>query len=205
MTRPDAEDLNVSRETFLRLEAFVALLEKWNPKINLISKSTVPDIWLRHISDSLEVYDAGPPSFDNWVDLGSGAGLPGMVVAILAEDHASQGQVSLVESDQRKSAFLRAALRETGASGKIHASRIEDLPPLQADVLSARALADLTTLLGYAERHLSYGGIALFSKGVNWEKEVAAAKERWSFTCEPIHSRTEEGSVILRIGEISRV
>jgi len=205
VSRPEAEDLNVSRETFLRLEAFVALLEKWNPKINLISKSTVPDIWLRHIADSIEVYRAGPPAFDKWVDLGSGAGLPGVIFAILAQDHTSQGQVSLVESDQRKSAFLRAALRETGTTGRIYASRIEDLPPLQADVLSARALADLTTLLGFAERHLSRGGIALFSKGVSWEKEVLAAKQLWSFTCEPIHSRTEEGSVILRIGEISRV
>lgn len=205
MTRLDAEALNVSRETFQKLEVYVALLEKWTPKINLIARSTIPSIWSRHIADSIEVYRAAPPTFTTWMDLGSGAGLPGLIVAIMAQEKDTPGHVHLVESDQRKSAFLRTALRETGAKGSVVASRIEDLAPQHADVISARALADLTVLLGYADRHLSPDSVALFSKGVSWEKEVAAARQQWSFTCTPIHSKTEQGSVILRIGEISRV
>ena len=202
---PDMNALNVSRETFDRLERYVALLEKWTPKINLISKSTIPLIWSRHIIDSLEVYRAGPSEFDVWLDLGSGAGLPGLVVAVMAQEHAAQKHVRLVESDQRKSAFLRSAARETGVDLTVLPQRIEALAPQKANVVSARALASLTTLLGYAAPHLEKDGIALFSKGVNWEKELAEARLEWSFSCEPIKSETDEGSVILRIGDIARV
>lgn len=202
---PDMNALNVSRETFDRLERYVALLEKWTPKINLISKSTIPLIWSRHIIDSLEVYRAGPPEFDVWLDLGSGAGLPGLVVAVMAQEHVAQKHVRLVESDQRKSAFLRSAARETGVDLSVLPQRIEALAPQKANVVSARALASLTTLLGYAAPHLEKDGIALFSKGVNWEKELAEARLEWSFSCEPIKSETDEGSVILRIGDIARV
>ena len=199
-----ADDLNVSRETFMKLERYVSLVKKWTPKINLISKSTVPTIWSRHIQDSLQVYRAGPVAFDRWLDLGSGAGFPGVVVAIMSCENPTEGSVGLVESDQRKSAFLRAALREADAKGTVFPERIESLAPQGADVVSARALSDLRTLLGFAHRHLTTGGIALFPKGATWEKEVSDARNEWSFTCEARKSDTEEGSVVLRIGEITR-
>lgn len=205
MTKPTAEDLNVSRETFERLDVFADLLEKWTVKINLISKSSVSEIWTRHISDSLQVYRKGPERFAHWLDLGSGGGLPGLVIAIMAAENPAQKMVSLVESDGRKAAFLRTALREAAVPGRVFCERIEGLPPQGADVLSARALADLGTLLSFAHRHLTVGGIALLSKGVSWKKEVDAARNEWSFDLEVLKSETEEGSVILRIGDIARV
>lgn len=200
-----ADALNVSRETFERLECFVALLEKWTPRINLISKSTIPQIWTRHIQDSLQVYRMGPERFDHWVDLGSGGGFPGLVIAILAAENQDQKRVSLVESDARKSAFLRTVLRETGVSAHVFCERIEVLAPQKADVLSARALADLGTLLGFAERHLLPDGIALFSKGASWKKELSDAQTEWSFRYEVLNSETENGSVVLKIGDITSV
>jgi 16S rRNA (guanine527-N7)-methyltransferase len=200
-----AEALNVSRETFERFDRYVQLIEKWTPKINLIAKSTLPTIWSRHIEDSLQVYRAGPDIFDRWVDLGSGAGLPGIVVAIMARENPAQGVVCLVESDKRKSAFLRTALRELDLHGEVQSERIEALEPQLADVVSARALADLKVLLGYADRHLRKGGIAIFSKGEAWRREVEEAQQEWSFTFDALKSGTENGSVVLRIGEISRV
>jgi 16S rRNA (guanine527-N7)-methyltransferase len=205
VTKLTAEDLNVSRETFHRLEQYVALIEKWTVKINLISKSSVVDIWTRHILDSVEVYRAGPRKFDCWLDLGSGGGLPGIVVAIMAAENSQQQNVCLVESDSRKAAFLRAAIRETGVAGTVICERIEALPPHNADIVSARALADLGTLLGYADHHLAKGGIALFSKGMSWEKELAVARNEWSFSYEVLKSETEKGSVIMKIGDIARV
>ncbi|MFD1195135.1 16S rRNA (guanine(527)-N(7))-methyltransferase RsmG [Seohaeicola saemankumensis] len=205
MTPVSAEDLNVSRETFDRLQCYASLLEKWTLKINLISRSSVPFIWSRHIRDSLQVYRAGPDTFDSWVDLGSGGGLPGVVVAILAAESPAQKAVRLVESDGRKAAFLRTALRETAVPGSVICERIEALSPQNADVLSARALADLKTLLGFADRHLSPTGVALFSKGATWEKEVEEARQEWSFSCQAVESETEKGSVILKIGDIARV
>lgn len=205
MTKPSADDLNVSRETFRRLELFAALLEKWTPKINLISRATIPSIWSRHIRDSLQVYRNGPEDFGHWVDLGSGGGMPGLIVAILAAEKPSAPMVSLVESDGRKAAFLRTVLRETGVRGRVFCERIENLPAQNADVVSARALADLPTLLAYAQRHLKTGGIALLPKGVTWENEVEIARREWSFALDVLKSETEEGSVILRIGDIARV
>ena len=205
MTKLTAEDLNVSRETFERLEKFADLLERWTPKINLISKSTIPTIWSRHIRDSVQVYFSGPDRFDHWLDLGSGGGLPGVIISILAAENPAQKMVSLVESDGRKCAFLRTALREAAVPGRVFCDRIEVLAPQEADVLSARALADLETLLGFASRHLKKGGIALFSKGVSWKKEVDAARSEWSFDLEVLKSETEEGSVLLKIGDIARV
>lgn len=200
-----ADDLNVSRETFENLERYVQLIEKWTPKINLIAKSTVPAIWDRHISDSIQVYRAGPEDFDLWLDLGSGAGLPGIVVAIMAQNRPAQRLTRLVESDKRKAAFLRTALRELGLNDEVLPERIEALQPQSADVVSARALADLGTLLGYAHMHLRMGGIALFPKGASWQKEVEDAQQEWSFTFDALKSETGHGSVVLRIGEISRV
>lgn len=195
--------LDVSRETLARLDLFAALLEKWNPRINLVSRNSLADLWTRHIADSVQVFRCVTPQ-GHWVDLGSGGGFPGIIIAILAQEAVPDLRVTLIESDQRKSAFLRTAARETGAKCQVISRRIEAVEPQQADILSARALADLDTLLGFAERHLKPGGVALFPKGVTWEKECAAARKRWNFQAQPITSRTDPDAVILRIEGVSR-
>ncbi len=196
-------DLNVSRETFERMEIFADLLQKWNPKINLVSRNSMSDLWTRHIKDSVQVFRC-VQSKGHWVDLGSGGGFPGTIVAIMAASEVPSLKVTLVESDQRKSAFLRTAARETGVDYQVISKRIEQVPELKAQVLSARALADLTTLLGFAEQHLDENGIALFPKGATWEKELAEARRHWQFEATPNKSLTESEAVILKIKGVSR-
>ncbi len=202
MTRKDFED--VSRETLQRLEVYADLLERWTNKINLIAPSTLDTLWSRHFQDSAQVLKIAPNGV-RWADLGSGGGFPGAVVAILASELRPSLQVTMVESDQRKAAFLRSVLRETGVTGHVIADRAEMVEPLAADILSARALAPLSTLLGYAERHLAVGGRALFPKGKKAEAEVAEALEHWRFDCERYSSKTDAEAVILSIGDIQRV
>ena len=197
-------ELDVSRETYEKLVAFQGLIEKWTAKINLVSKSSIPDIWDRHIVDSVQVF-ANAPTGSHWVDLGSGGGLPGLVVAILTRDLPNPHRITLVESDQRKATFLRTANRELGLDAVVLSERIEMLDPLNADILSARALADLSDLLEHASHHLAETGTALFPKGAQWQKEVQEACKTWSFSCEAITSRTNPQAAILKIKDIQRV
>lgn len=196
---------NVSRETNDRLNHYVDLLRKWNPSINLVAKSTIETAWKRHILDSAQVFHLTEAPVAHWVDLGSGGGFPGLVIAIMAMDTGSPQKISLVESDARKCAFLRTVIRETGVEAEVLNGRIEDIAPLKADVLSARALSDLSSLLGFAERHMAPQGMALFPKGENWQKEVHAAQSKWHFDHQFVKSKTETGPVILRITGVSRV
>lgn len=195
----------VSRETFSRLELYAALLVKWNPKINLVAKSTIEGLWARHIHDSVQFFDLIDENSQKWVDIGSGGGFPGIVLAIMAADLAQKPEVILVESDQRKAVFLRTVLRETGVSAKVLTSRIEETPALNADILTARALADLKTLLNFTNCHLSKNGTAIFAKGVNWKKELAEARKTWCFDCEVVKSKTDKDAVILKIRGLANV
>ncbi len=195
---------DVSRETMQRLEVFHDLLIKWNARINLVSRSSLNDFWVRHVADSVQVFRLAP-SGKTWADLGSGGGFPGLVVAILAKSERPDLKVTLIESDQRKSAFLRAVIRETGVSCTVIAERIEKAKRQDANIVSARALADLTELLAYSERHLATGGTALFPKGVTWQKELELARTQWSFDVEVIESQTMPGAAILKIEGASRV
>ncbi|GAB4381915.1 16S rRNA (guanine(527)-N(7))-methyltransferase RsmG [Albidovulum sp.] len=195
----------VSRETLDRLEALAALLTRWNPRINLVSARTLPQLWTRHFLDSAQLLDLAPPAARHWADLGSGGGFPGLVVAILAAEQRPGLAVTLVESDQRKAAFLQTAARTLGLDLRVVAARIEAVPPLAADILSARALAPLPVLLSHAERHLAAGGTALFPKGASLARELAEALESWRFSHKKIASLTDPDSVILSIGGISRV
>ncbi|AHD11291.1 16S rRNA (guanine(527)-N(7))-methyltransferase RsmG [Phaeobacter gallaeciensis] len=194
----------VSRETYERLKHYETLVKKWSPKINLIAKSTLSDIWDRHIVDSIQICEevVFPQT---WLDIGSGGGFPGVVVAILAAERAPDCAITLIESDQRKCAFLRTAIRECGAKATVMSKRIEQVPPMAADMISARALADLTTLLGFAERHLKPEGTALFSKGIQWKKEVDNARSQWQFDLKSTSSWTEPEAVILEIRGVTRV
>lgn len=197
--------LNVSRETLERLETYAALLTKWNPRINLVSKATLRDLWTRHIADSAQLFHLAPHPVKHWVDLGSGGGFPGLVVAIMAMETGSPVHVTLVESDTRKCAFLRTAIRETGAPATVINDRIEDLPPLLGDVISARALADLSTLLGYVNHHLAPRGMAILPKGENWENELSDAQSKWKFAHRIDKSETQDGPVILSITGVASV
>ncbi|MEM9575618.1 MAG: 16S rRNA (guanine(527)-N(7))-methyltransferase RsmG [Pseudomonadota bacterium] len=186
------------------LRRFQDLLLKWTPKINLISKSSIEAVWDRHILDSAQLVDFSKDA-ENWVDIGSGGGLPALVVAIHAKHSLPERCVTMVESDKRKGAFLRTAVRELGLNARVLTQRVEAVSPLNADVLSARALTDLTGLLTFAERHLHPGGTALFLKGETWEKEVQSARDSWSFSLNAHRSKTNEAAAILEIKEIMRV
>lgn len=199
-------DLNVSRETFERLEILVALLRKWNKRINLVSKHSVDDVWQRHIADSIQIWPIVQAlDTKKWVDIGSGGGFPGLIIAARNFERDPTGKTTMIESDVRKCSFLRTALREMGVNGEVICQRIESVEPQRASILSARALSELTNLLEFANLHLAPGGTAIFPKGVNWKKEVEIAQESWSFSYEAITSKTQEGAIILKIGEISRV
>ncbi|MFY0616053.1 16S rRNA (guanine(527)-N(7))-methyltransferase RsmG [Shimia sp.] len=207
MSCPDhiKDQLNVSRETLARLAVLADLLVKWNPRINLVSKSTIDALWERHILDSVQTLRCAPKNAESWVDIGSGGGFPGLVIALMCDEPESPETVTLIESDQRKCAFLRTVLRETGAKATVVTDRIEKAEPQNAKVLSARALADLSLLLGFAERHLQASGTAVFPKGARWQKEIAKAQESWSFDYEVVKSITDSEAVILKVGEIKRV
>ncbi len=195
----------VSRETFEKFKIFAALLKKWNPKINLVAKSTIDVLWERHFLDSIQFFDLIEKTGGKWVDLGSGGGFPGAVLAIMGSEIHEQPEIILIESDQRKAVFLRTVFRETGVSAKVLTTRIEKTPALNADLMTARALADLKTLLGFTKTHLSPAGTALFAKGENWKKELAEAREIWQFDSEVVKSRTDSNAVILKIQGLSHV
>lgn len=194
--------VNVSRETIADLEAFAQLATKWTPKINLIARGTIGDIWDRHIVDSAQIYRFAPESYDTWVDIGSGGGFPGIVMAILGKALQPAARFVLIESDQRKATFLRTAARELGLPVDVIAERIESAPQQAADVVSARALAALSGLLPLAQRHLKTDGLALLHKGRQARQEVADAQKNWSFDLEDHVSITDPESRILAIRRI---
>jgi 16S rRNA (guanine527-N7)-methyltransferase len=197
--------VDVSRETLERLEIYATLLRKWNPAINLVAPSTLPGLWRRHFLDSAQILSLAPKGARSWVDLGTGGGFPGLIVAILAAEARPEILLTCIESDQRKATFLRTVVRETGVDAIILPFRIENTPPQNADVVSARALAPLPRLLELAARHLNPAGLALFLKGAGYGRELEEALEKWSFAVDTIPSQTESEAVILKIGEIERV
>ncbi len=196
---------NVSRETLADLDTYHTLLRKWNPSINLIARSTLPQIWTRHFLDSAQVYDLVQDAPGLWADIGTGGGFPGLVAAILAK-HEGRGQTFVfVEADKRKATFLRQVSAQLGLPVTVLAERIESVPPLRARILSARALAPLSQLLIHAERHLHPDGAALFQKGAVYRKELAEALENWTFRREEYTSTTDPSAAVLKLGEIQRV
>lgn len=195
---------NVSRETAERLEIYERLLEKWNPAINLVAKTSITNARTRHFEDSLQILNFAPDVWTTWADLGSGGGFPGAVVAIAAAEYHPNANVILVESDARKSAFLRSVFRETGVTATVLNQRIESLDPLGANVVSARALAELSTLLGFANRHAAPNATLLFPKGESWRNELTKAQESWIFSYDAAPSKTDSKGVILKIRDLRR-
>jgi 16S rRNA (guanine527-N7)-methyltransferase len=190
-----AEATGVSRETLDRLEGYAALLVKWQKAINLVAKDSLPDLWRRHMLDSACLWPFLPRQTRVLADFGSGAGFPGLVMAILGVP-----EVHLVESDTRKCAFLGEAARLFAPNPvKIHRGRIEEIEPIGADVVTARALAELDTLLGYAARHLKPDGVCLFLKGRKAEDELTLAGQRWTMSVERFPNPAELSGLVLRI------
>lgn len=176
----------VSRETFERLELIAGLLEKWQRTINLVAPATVPEMWSRHIGDSLQLIHHVSEKPLRWADLGSGGGFPGLVVAAALADRPGS-DVHLVESDTRKASFLREAARLAGLPVTVHAARIEQVAPQIAPgthVVSARALAPLPKLLDLAAPFLAAGAIGLFPKGRDAERELTDALGSWTLDFE---------------------
>jgi len=196
---------SVSRETFQALRDLESLVRRWNPAINLVSKNTVPQLWDRHIVDSAQIFSLCPPGARLWVDLGSGGGFPGLVVAILAREQMPDLHVKLVESDLRKSTFLRQAAYSLGLSVTVATDRIETLTPMGADVLSARALAALPSLVEYAAIHMKADGVAIFPKGARHQEELSEARRSWTFDVDSRPSLSDGEAAILVIRNIHRV
>ncbi len=199
---PDAfaAETGVSRETLDRLRAYADLLTTWNVKINLIGRTTVADLWWRHMLDSAQLVPLLPKEPATLVDMGSGAGFPGLVLAAMGPVSAH-----MIEGDQRKAAFLREAARVMGLSVKIHACRTDAAPAIVADVISARALAPLPDLLALAERFSSPTTIHIYPKGQNVEGELTQAHKIWTMQLEKFPSRTDLAASILRLSEVRRV
>lgn len=196
---------DVSRETRERLDIYAALLNKWNPRINLVAPSTLKDLEARHFADSFQILNAAPKGLQTWADFGSGGGFPGLVVALSCHERKDTPRIVLVESDARKCAFLRTVLRETGVRADVITKRVEELEPLNADVVSARALAPLDVLLGYCSQHMTSDGTALFLKGERWKEEVRAAESQWKFDLQTTMSCTNSSARILQISKVTRV
>lgn len=190
----------VSRETWQRLDAFIALLFQWQQTINLIAPSTVPLVWSRHVADSLQLLKFAPDA-RRWLDLGSGAGFPGLVIGCAMAER-SGAVVHLVESDQRKAAFLREATRTLQVPARIHVRRIESLDPDSVgspEVVTARALAPLTRLLEYAAPWIERGAQALFPKGQDVEAELTECAKCWHMEVEMHPSVTDSRGRIVRV------
>ena len=193
---------SVSRETEERLHAYVDLLLRWTQRINLIAPSTRGEVWPRHIHDSLQLWSHTPEAARSWIDLGSGGGLPGVVVAIVAAEQRPEIQVDLVESDQRKAAFLRHCATTLNLNVRVLPERIERLAPKAYDVISARALAPLTRLLAISEPLRNDRSVLLFPKGATAHSELTEARRHWHIECEEVPSRTDPAGTILRIVEV---
>ena len=195
----------VSRETLARLMAYGELLRRWQPAVNLVSRAGFADLWRRHMLDSAQLHPliaAAPVRGGRRpviVDLGSGAGFPGLVLAILGA-----GEVHLIEADRRKCAFLREVARATETPLTVHCERIERAAPLAADIVTARAVAPLPGLLSYAEPFLGPGAICLFLKGARWQEELTEAAKDWKMRVERVASVSEPSGMILRLGGVSR-
>ncbi|MGZ3214990.1 16S rRNA (guanine(527)-N(7))-methyltransferase RsmG [Paracoccus sp. T5] len=194
--------MNVPRETEDKLREYGDLVRKWNPRINLVAAGSLSDFDERHIRDSLQLAELADARGGHWVDLGSGGGLPGLVTAIAYGDRPVK--VTLVESDKRKAAFLRTVARQLDLQKvDVVNARIEQLAPLRADYISARALAPLPKLITMVKRHLSPEGVAWLMKGRNWKEEHLEATKDCRFDMTAFPSKTEPEAAILKITGVS--
>jgi len=194
-----AGQADVSRETLARLKRYAEMLEKWNRRINLVGRGTIEDLWRRHMLDSAQLLPLIPPDAGSLADLGSGAGFPGLVLAICGVKN-----VHLIEADRKKCAFLREVARETDTPATIHNKRIEEIESFQADIVTSRALAPLPKLLDMAAPFTKKHSILLFLKGRSADGELTEAAKEWNMRVDQIPSQTDPEGMILRLEAISR-
>jgi 16S rRNA (guanine527-N7)-methyltransferase len=194
-----AQIIPVSRETLARLEAYASLLTRWSARINLVGRDTLADLWRRHILDSAQLHSWVPSAAGNLIDLGSGAGLPGLVLAILGVPG-----VELIEADSRKAAFLREAARVAEVDVTIRPCRVEAVAPHPAAVVTARACAPLDRLLDLAERFLAPQTLCLFPKGERFAEELTLACKAWTMCVSVEQSLSDRRGVILRLQQVTR-
>jgi 16S rRNA (guanine527-N7)-methyltransferase len=189
----------VSRETLERIDAFVELFLRWQPAVHLVAPADLPKLWTRHIADSLQLIELMPAA-KTWADLGSGGGFPGLIIA-LAFGAREKGFVHLIESDQRKAAFLREAIRITGAPAKVYAERVESAAKrlvAEVDVVTARALAPLPRLLELAAPFFAQGIPAVFPKGQDVDNELTESTKSWNIQTTIAPSRTHShGKIVI--------
>lgn len=193
----------VSRETSEKLDLYVAQLRRWQSIKNLVGPATLNDVWTRHVADALQLLELAPDA-RSWLDLGSGAGIPGLILAIAGPRGIS---VDLVESNARKCAFLTETARLTGAPARVHNARIEAVIEAHRgiDIVCARALAPLDQLLAWTAPLLKSGTTALFPKGREVESELTQAAARWTFTATLHPSRTDSSARIVRVTALNAV
>ena len=181
-----------------RLQIYVELLTKWQKRINLVAPKSLPEVWTRHILDSAQLLPLMKNVPGPVLDLGSGAGFPGLVLSILGRE-----DITLVEADSRKCAFLREVSRETSAPVEIQTCRIESLSPIRAGIITARALAPVEKLLELASRHADLSTHYLFLKGERADEELTTAKKRWKMDISKAPSMSDKRGVILRLENVS--
>ena len=194
-----AQLVDVSRETLERFETYLALLKRWQRAINLVGPKTLADPWRRHILDGAQLRRHLPANAETIYDLGSGAGVPGLILAIMG-----QPGLHLVESDQRKAQFLKEAIRILDLSVEVHATRIESLPTACADVLVARALAPLPRLLDLSQPLLRSSSVCLFLKGQNLPDELTEARKYWRMSSHSFPSLSDPSASVLKLWDIAR-
>ena len=212
-----AAHFSVSRETLARLAGYQALLGKWQKSVNLVGPSTLTQFWGRHAADSAQILQFAPPKADTWLDLGSGAGFPGLVLAILLAEKRPTARVHLVESDRKKANFLRTVVRESGVQAEIHHCRIEALgekagdkaggdavlPPV--DVITARALAALPDLASLMAGFFNPSTIALLHKGRDWQEELTQTQQYWKLHTRAHASITDAAARLIEIRGLQRI
>jgi len=198
------EALNVSRETLEKLDAYVDLLVRWQAKINLVSKHSLGDVWRRHILDSIQLMNLVPEGTRIIADIGAGAGLPGIPLALAMVGNGWDGQIHLIESDTRKCAFMREAIRITQANAIVHNLRVEDYQSPKAEVITARALAPLDALLTVAKPIAAPGAVCLFLKGKSAKDELISARESWHMDVNQSASLSDPEGKVLIISEFWR-
>lgn len=191
---------SVSRETIEKLEIYISLLQQWNKKINLVSQQGMDQVWKRHVYDSFQLIRYLDSSVKSIADLGSGGGFPGLILAL-----STDIPVILIESDMRKTIFLREVLRQTKTQATVLCQRIENVNAISADVVTARALTSLTQLLKFSKNILNKNGYCLFLKGRSVNLEIEEAQKDWKINYKTFSSQTNADGVIVKINQFERV
>ena len=199
-----SEKYNVSCETIERLKTYQELLVEWQKKFNLVSNSSLENLWERHFEDSAQLYKYIPEKAESLIDFGSGAGFPAMVLALIAVEKTPYLKVSMVESIKKKTLYLNEVASRTGVNVNIINDRIENLPEIKYDVITSRAMSSLVDLLGYAIRFCHKNTVCIFPKGKNYSLELAEAHKKWRFKCVIEPSDVSEEGKILIITDIKK-